>query len=48
MPELDSMTIEETDNKNLSRWLMSKDLLLVLIAGSLFTAFALQWSFQKA
>jgi 4-amino-4-deoxy-L-arabinose transferase-like glycosyltransferase len=42
-----NITREETDSKNSSRILMGKDLLLVLLVGILFTAFALQWSFQN-
>ena len=37
------MTAREADSKNPMR----SNLLLILIAGSLFTAFALQWSFQN-
>jgi hypothetical protein len=41
------MTCEDTEPKESFRHAMRNDLLLVLSAGILFTAFALQWSFQN-
>ena len=41
------MPPEDTESKKSFRNAVRGDLLLVLIAGGLFTAFALQWSFQN-
>jgi hypothetical protein len=47
MGKVKSMTSEEAEPKKSFRDALRGDLFLVLIAGGLFTAFALQWSFQN-